>query len=225
MIRKSGYRFSEKIMRTKKIDRDDDSKKSHPDLIEMLPKLSRNTASAAVGDAADGSSASPAQSRCRLRSTAHRADYPAPFSPRLPNPRGGSRRCSHKRPWRSWRRCRRRRVRHPWPGRTDSAPCPRPRGHGPRPGLERCLPYRRQRLRLYRQYPLPSRQFDPCPWRSLLVTRLRNTRLEMILGELTAKARSGSGNASIRLGQRRMRSFDLSENQAAVDHQGLADDI
>jgi hypothetical protein len=29
MIRKSGYRFSEKIMLEQKIERDDDSKKSH----------------------------------------------------------------------------------------------------------------------------------------------------------------------------------------------------
>jgi hypothetical protein len=29
MIRKSGYRFSEKIMLNKKMERDDDSKKSH----------------------------------------------------------------------------------------------------------------------------------------------------------------------------------------------------
>jgi len=29
MIRKSGYRFSEKIMLKQKIERDDDSKKSH----------------------------------------------------------------------------------------------------------------------------------------------------------------------------------------------------
>jgi hypothetical protein len=32
MIRKSGYRFSEKIMLKQKIERDDDSKKSHPAL-------------------------------------------------------------------------------------------------------------------------------------------------------------------------------------------------
>ena len=32
MIPKSGNRFSEKIMLNKKLDRDDDSKKSHPDL-------------------------------------------------------------------------------------------------------------------------------------------------------------------------------------------------
>jgi hypothetical protein len=32
MIRKSGYRFSEKIMLKKKIERDRDSKKSHPSL-------------------------------------------------------------------------------------------------------------------------------------------------------------------------------------------------
>src|SRR5882724_13442142 len=32
MIRKSGYRFSEKIMLKKKMERDDDSKKSHPAL-------------------------------------------------------------------------------------------------------------------------------------------------------------------------------------------------
>src|SRR5215475_2303283 len=30
MIRKSGYRFSEKIMLQQKLERDDDSKKSHP---------------------------------------------------------------------------------------------------------------------------------------------------------------------------------------------------
>ena len=66
--------------------------------------LTRNTASAAAGGAADASSASPVQSRCRLRPAAHRADYPAPFSPRLPNPRVKSRRCSHKRPWRRRRR-------------------------------------------------------------------------------------------------------------------------
>src|SRR5882724_11924496 len=40
-----------------------------------------------------------------------------------------------------------------------------------------------------------------------LLRALRNTRLEMIPDELTDKARSGSGNASIRLGQRRMQSF------------------
>jgi hypothetical protein len=33
MIRKSGDRFSEKIMLNKKIERDDDSKKSHPALV------------------------------------------------------------------------------------------------------------------------------------------------------------------------------------------------
>ena len=32
MIRKSGYRFSEKIMLKQRIERDDDSKKSHPAL-------------------------------------------------------------------------------------------------------------------------------------------------------------------------------------------------
>ena len=32
MIRKSGYRFFEKIMLKQKIERDDDSKKSHPAL-------------------------------------------------------------------------------------------------------------------------------------------------------------------------------------------------
>jgi len=30
MIRKSGYRFSEKIMLKQKMERDDDSRKSHP---------------------------------------------------------------------------------------------------------------------------------------------------------------------------------------------------
>src|SRR5713101_9937309 len=35
MIRKSGYRFSEKIMPNKKIERDDDSKKSHPALVRV----------------------------------------------------------------------------------------------------------------------------------------------------------------------------------------------
>jgi hypothetical protein len=33
MIRKSGYRFSEKIMLNKKIERDDDSKKNHHALV------------------------------------------------------------------------------------------------------------------------------------------------------------------------------------------------
>jgi hypothetical protein len=37
MIRKSGYRFSEKIMLKQKIERDDDSKKSHPALALQLP--------------------------------------------------------------------------------------------------------------------------------------------------------------------------------------------
>jgi hypothetical protein len=32
MIRKSGYRFSEKIVLKQKLERDDDSKKSHPAL-------------------------------------------------------------------------------------------------------------------------------------------------------------------------------------------------
>jgi hypothetical protein len=32
MIPKSGYRFSEKIMLQQRLERDDDSKKSHPDL-------------------------------------------------------------------------------------------------------------------------------------------------------------------------------------------------
>src|SRR6266403_4813664 len=36
MIRKSGYRFSEKIMLKQKIERDDDSKKCHPALIGVL---------------------------------------------------------------------------------------------------------------------------------------------------------------------------------------------
>jgi len=37
MIRKSGYRFSEKIMlKQKKIERDDDSKKSHRALVGAL---------------------------------------------------------------------------------------------------------------------------------------------------------------------------------------------
>jgi hypothetical protein len=34
MIRKSGYRFSEKIMLKQKMERDDDSKKSHPALVK-----------------------------------------------------------------------------------------------------------------------------------------------------------------------------------------------
>jgi hypothetical protein len=38
MIRKSGYRFSEKICSNKKIERDDDSKKSHPGLVEFHEK-------------------------------------------------------------------------------------------------------------------------------------------------------------------------------------------
>ena len=63
--------------------------------------LSRNSASAAAAGAAGASSASPAQSRCRRRSTARRADCPAPFSPPLASRRGRSRRCSHRRPWRS----------------------------------------------------------------------------------------------------------------------------
>ena len=37
MIRKSGHRFSEKIMLKQKIERDDDSKKSHPALALQLP--------------------------------------------------------------------------------------------------------------------------------------------------------------------------------------------
>jgi len=40
MIRKSGYRFSEKIISNKKIERDDDSKKSHPALGTVALKVS-----------------------------------------------------------------------------------------------------------------------------------------------------------------------------------------
>jgi hypothetical protein len=36
MIRKSGYRFSEKNMLKQKLERDDDSKKSHPALADTL---------------------------------------------------------------------------------------------------------------------------------------------------------------------------------------------
>jgi len=47
MIRKSGYRFSEKIMLKQKIERDDDSKKSHPALvvpaIHAFPARSRES--------------------------------------------------------------------------------------------------------------------------------------------------------------------------------------
>ena len=38
MIRKSGHRFSEKIMLNKKIERDDDSKKSHLALELRMPR-------------------------------------------------------------------------------------------------------------------------------------------------------------------------------------------
>ena len=79
--------------------------------------LSPDIASAAAAGAADASSAAPAQSRCRRRSTARRADCPAPSSPPLASRHGKCRRCSDrrycKRPWRSWRRRRRRRARHP----------------------------------------------------------------------------------------------------------------
>jgi len=36
MIPKSGYRFSEKIMLQQKIERDDDSRKSHPALAAIM---------------------------------------------------------------------------------------------------------------------------------------------------------------------------------------------
>jgi hypothetical protein len=42
MIRKSGNRFSEKIMLKKKMERDDDSKKSHPALEIGLGRISKD---------------------------------------------------------------------------------------------------------------------------------------------------------------------------------------
>jgi hypothetical protein len=36
MIPKSGYRFSEKIMLHKRLERDDDSKNSHPALVRWI---------------------------------------------------------------------------------------------------------------------------------------------------------------------------------------------
>jgi hypothetical protein len=41
MIPKSGYRFSEKIMLNKAVERDDDSKKNHPALARYRPGSSR----------------------------------------------------------------------------------------------------------------------------------------------------------------------------------------
>ena len=60
-----------------------------------------NSASAAADGAAGASSAAPAQSRCRLRPAARRADCPAPSSPPLASRRERCRRCSRRRPWRS----------------------------------------------------------------------------------------------------------------------------
>src|SRR5882724_9301809 len=44
MIRKSGYRFSEEIMLNKKIERDDDSKKSHSALVTIRYAIEHGTA-------------------------------------------------------------------------------------------------------------------------------------------------------------------------------------
>jgi len=163
-------------------------RKSHPDLIEMLPKTQPviTTASAASGRrGGPGHQQAPVQSRCRLAINSAPSGLSCTFFRHdFPNPRVKSRRCSHKRPWHSWRRL------SPASRAVSLALAVQILHRAPRPiadtarslGLSVCLPYRRQRLRLYRQYPcragnsiLVHRASPPC------YAPLRNTRLEMIL--------------------------------------------
>src|SRR5437588_1797683 len=107
------------------------------------------------------------QSRSRPQSTSNRAGCPAPSSQSLASRHGKYRRCCRKRLWRSWRRHPWLRALHPWPGRTGSALYLSPRERGLLPGSLRRRRYRPRCPRSYRRNPAPSRQFDPCPWRTL----------------------------------------------------------